>query len=84
MDILRQVQNGVDLPTKLMNTVHCRWQPLRFYLGEFVEQGLVEYSVPVEGEDMRRKKRYRITEKGEQFLSCLNEVQRLVGIGGAI
>ncbi len=79
-DILSQVKNGVELPTKIGYTTNCNWTQLGFYLNEFVEQGLVECSVPVEGEDMRKKKRYRITEKGEIVLSCLNEVRRLVGI----
>jgi predicted transcriptional regulator len=77
-DILNQIKNGVDLPTKIMYTVNCNWQQLVSYLDEFVERGLVEYSVPVG--DMRNKKRYRITEKGEDVLSCLNEVERLIGV----
>jgi DNA-binding PadR family transcriptional regulator len=51
-------------------------------LDEFVERGLVEYSVPVG--DMRNKKRYEITEKGEDGLSRLSEVRRLVGVEGVI
>jgi predicted transcriptional regulator len=77
-DILNQIKNGVDLPTKIMYTVNCNWQQLVSYLDEFVERGLVDYSVPVG--DMRNKKRYRITEKGEDVLSCLNEVERLIGV----
>ena len=81
-DILYQIKNGVDLPTRIMYTVNCNWGQLVSYLDEFVERGLVEYSVPVG--DVRNKKRYRITEKGEDVLRCLSEVRRLVGIESVI
>ena len=81
-DILFQIKNGVDLPTRIMYTVNCNWGQLVSYLDEFVKRGLVEYSVPVG--DTRNKKRYRITEKGEDVLNCLSEVRRLVGIEGVI
>ncbi len=82
-DILSQVKNGVELPTRIGYTTNCNWHQIDFYLNEFEDQGLVECSVPVEGEDMR-KKRYKITAKGEDVLICLNEVRRLVGIEGVI
>jgi len=69
VDILSQVKNGVECRTRIMYRVNSNWQQLGFYLNELVEQGLLEYSVPVEG-GMRNKKRYRITEKGEDVLSC--------------
>jgi predicted transcriptional regulator len=65
-----------------MYTVNCNWQQLVSYLDEFVERGLVDYSVPVG--DMRNKKRYRITEKGEDVLSCLSETRRLIGVKSVI
>ena len=68
VDILSQVKNGVECRTRIMYMVNSNWQQLGFYLNEFVEQGLVEYSVPVEGDI--RKKRYKITKKGEDALSC--------------
>ena len=82
VDILSQVKNGVECRTRIMYIVNSNWQQLGFYLNEFVERGLVEYSVPVGG-DMR-KKRYRITEKGEDVLRCLSEVRRLVGVESVI
>jgi predicted transcriptional regulator len=81
-DILFQIKNGVDLPTRIMYTVNCNWGQLVYYLDEFVKRGLVEYSVPVG--DMRNKKRYKVTEKGEDVLSCLSEVRRLVGVESVI
>jgi predicted transcriptional regulator len=48
-DILFQIKNGVDLPTRIMYTVNCNWAKLGSYLDKFVEQGLVEYSIPVRG-----------------------------------
>jgi predicted transcriptional regulator len=81
-DILYQVKSGIDLPTRIMYAVRCSWQQICSCLDELVRQGLVDYSVPVG--DMRKKKRYRITEKGEIALSCLSEVRRLVVVESVI
>ena len=78
-DILSQVKNGVESPTRLMYMANCNWQQLVLHLDASVEQGLLEYSAPVEG-NIRKKKRYRITEKGEEVLSYMNEVRHLAGM----
>jgi predicted transcriptional regulator len=79
-DVLRQIKNGVDTPTRISYSVNCNWQQLCFFLSEFVDQGLVECSAPIRVVGMRKMRRYRITPKGEEFLSYVIEVKRLVGV----
>ena len=81
-DVLRQIKNGVDTPSRISYSVNCNWQQLRLFLNEFVDQGIVVYSV--EGETSRKKKRYVITLKGEEFLSYMIEVSRLVGVENGV
>jgi len=81
-DVLRQIRNGVDTPTRISYSVNCNWQHLCFFLSEFVDQGLVVCLV--EGETLRKKKRYIITLKGEEFLSYINDVRCLVGVKNGV
>lgn len=78
-EVLRQIKNGVGTPTRISYSVNCNWQQLCLFLSEFVDQGFVECSVPIRVVDMRKMRRYRITSKGEELLSYVNEVRRLVG-----
>jgi predicted transcriptional regulator len=77
-DILYQVKSGIDLPTRIMYAVQYSWKPLCSYLDELARKGLVDYSVPAGGNG--GKKRYRITEKGEDYLSCLSEAKHLLSV----
>jgi predicted transcriptional regulator len=79
-DVLRQIRNGVDTPTRISYSVNCNYGHICFFLSEFVDQGLVECSVPIVLAGMRKTRRYRITPKGEEFLSHVNEVRHLVGV----
>ena len=79
-DVLRQIKNGVDTPTRISYSVNCNYGHVCFVLNEFVDLGLVECSVPIVLDGMRKTRRYRITPRGEEFLSHVDDVRHLVGI----
>jgi predicted transcriptional regulator len=81
-DVLSQIKNGIDTPSRISYSVNCNWQQLRLFLSEFVDQGLVVCLV--EGETSRKKKRYVITLKGEEVLSCVDNFRRLVGVENGV
>jgi predicted transcriptional regulator len=70
MDILTQVKNGVNLPTRIMYGTNLSWLSLNQVMKQLVTQGLIE-EYREETPDRRTKTTYRITERGDKFLEYL-------------
>jgi predicted transcriptional regulator len=72
MDILAQINNGVNIPTRIMYSSNLSWKPLQEVLQSLQSQGLIE-EYPIEKGDKRTKKAYRVSEKGNEVLRYFNK-----------
>jgi predicted transcriptional regulator len=77
INILEEIRNGVNIPTRIMYGANLSWKPLQQILKALVTQELIEESVAEEG-DKRSKKAYRVTEKGVNVLRYFNKAKELV------
>ena len=74
--ILRTIKNGVVKPTRIMYDSNLSWKPIKEMLQSFEEQGLIENRF--QGYDKRGRKQYYITQKGENFLFYLDQIEGLM------
>jgi predicted transcriptional regulator len=72
LDILRAVQMGEEIPTKIMSKSNTTWKQLQQGL-EFLEKNSFVRKLPVKNErfrrtDKRTRDKYRLTKRGESVL----------------
>ncbi|MCX6649582.1 MAG: helix-turn-helix transcriptional regulator [Candidatus Bathyarchaeota archaeon] len=77
IDILKEINNGVIIPTKIMYGANLSWKPLQQILKSLVNQELIEEFISENG-DKRTKKAYNLTEKGINVLRYFNKAKELV------
>lgn len=77
IDILKEINNGVIIPTKIMYGANLSWKPLQQILKSLVNQELIEEFTSENG-DKRTKKAYNLTEKGINVLRYFNKAKELV------
>ena len=79
IDILSEIKNGVNIPTRIMYSANLSWKPLCLMLDSLVNQGLIEDFYNDEG-DKRTKVYYQITEKGDNVLRYFNRAKDLLEV----
>lgn len=77
IDILEEIRNGVNIPTRIMYGANLSWKPLQNILKALVAQELIEECL-AEGGDKRTKTSYTLTEKGVNVLRYFNKAKELV------
>jgi predicted transcriptional regulator len=76
LKILAAVREGVDKPTRIMYAANMSWKPVQRILSHLVEQGLLEEVLNIKSRQSKR--RYQITEKGEQVLDYFEKAKDLL------
>ncbi len=79
VEVLSEIKKGEAKPTRIMYGANLSWKSLKEILASLVAQGLVEEVVLRRG-DKRTKKRYEITQKGENVLRYYNMVKGLIDV----
>jgi predicted transcriptional regulator len=79
IDILDEIKNGVNTPTRIMYSANLSWKPLCSILDSLVKQGLVEDIYSEEG-DKRTKVHYQIAENGDNVLRNFNRAEDLLKV----
>ena len=78
LKILAAVRQGVDKPTRIMYAANMSWKPVQRVLSHLVEQGLL---LEVLNTGSRQsKRRYQITEKGEQVLDYFEKAKDILSL----
>ena len=80
IDILSEIKNGVNIPTRIMYSANLSWRPLCTMLDSLVSQELIEDCSNEEGGDKRTKVYYKITEKGDNVLRYFNRAKDLLEV----
>jgi predicted transcriptional regulator len=78
MDILDVINEGENIPTRIMHSANLSWKPLQKMLNSLVSQELIVETE--ENHDRRTKKSYFITEKGESTLDFFNRAINVLEI----
>ena len=76
--VLKAVRAGMDKPTRIMYAANLSWKPTQRILDNMVDQGLLD--VTVERSDKRKKKRYKITENGENVIEYFDKAKDFVDL----
>ena len=76
--VLKAVRAGMDKPTRIMYAANLSWKPTQRILDNMVDQELLD--VTVERSDKRKKKRYRITEKGVNVIEYFDRAKEFVDL----
>jgi predicted transcriptional regulator len=79
VEVLSQIKQGERKPTRIMYSANLSWKSLKEILESLVSQGLIEEEL-VGRSSKRAKKRYEITDKGENVLEYYNVVSGLIEI----
>ncbi|MBN2336673.1 winged helix DNA-binding protein [Candidatus Bathyarchaeota archaeon] len=79
VEVLNQIKQGEKKPTRIMYSANLSWKSLKEILESLVAQGLVE-EVVVSRSSKRAKKRYDITQKGDNVLQYYSMVSDLIEI----
>jgi len=78
LKILAAVRQGVDKPTRIMYAANMSWKPVQRILSHLVEQGLLMEALNTESRQSKR--RYHITEKGEQVLDYFEKAKDILSL----
>jgi len=70
IDILQAISEGASRPTHIMYQSNLSWSPLRNFIKNLEEQGLVSSS------DVESRKNYTLTQKGARVLDTYANVRR--------
>lgn len=77
LDILEIVKSGVNKPTNIMYKCNLSWIPMQDILASLTERELIEIV------EKGKKRTYKITERGRELLTYLeNVLDMLVTTGG--
>jgi predicted transcriptional regulator len=77
--VLNQIKNGETKPTRIMYGANLSWKSLKEILVSLVAQGFVK-EVLINTDGRKTKKRYEITDKGENVLQVYSKVCSLIEI----
>jgi len=76
VDVLTEINNGVNLPTKIMYGANMSWNTLMETLEMLKAQGFIEEHT-IDGKK-RSRRRYTLTGKGNKVLSYLKKVKEIL------
>ena len=68
--------SGVSKPTRIMYSVNLSWEPTRKILASLVDQGFLKKIEKPGGK--RKKRKYVITEKGENAVKYFEDGKKLL------
>lgn len=79
VDILAEIMNGAQKPTKIMYAANLSYKPLKNILQSLLDQGLIEEE---DGriKDKRTKVKYCLTQKGLNVVRYYSKAKDLVEV----
>jgi len=76
LNILSNIRNGMDKPTRIMYAANMSWKPVQKILSSLREQGLIEMRMNPKSRQSR--KRYVIKQKGITLLDYFAKANEIV------
>ena len=72
LDVLKVIKKRIQKPTLIMYKCNLSWEPMKGILESLIAQGLVVMK------EMGNRKRYEITERGENVLRYFSKAKELI------
>ena len=79
VDILTEIMNGSNKPTKIMYGANLSYKPLKEILQSLLDQGLIEEKIG-KIKDKRTKVNYLLTQKGLNVVRYYSKAKNLIEI----
>lgn len=79
VDILTEVMNGSNKPTKIMYGANLSYKPLKKILKSMLTQGLLD-EVDGTSKDKRTKVTYTVTQKGMNVVRYYSKAKNLIEV----
>jgi predicted transcriptional regulator len=79
VDILNEIMNGVNKPTKIMYGANLSYKPLKEILHSMLDQGLITENAG-SSKDKRTKFTYELTTKGVNVVRYYSKAKNLIEI----
>jgi predicted transcriptional regulator len=79
VDILNEIMDGVDKPTKIMYGANLSYKPLKEILQSMLDQGLITENAGSK-KDKRTKVTYELTTKGVNVVRYYSKAKNLIEI----
>lgn len=79
VDILTEVMNGSNKPTKIMYGANLSYKPLKVILQSMLDQGLIDEDAGTK-KDKRTKVTYKVTQKGMNVVRYYSKAKNLIEI----
>ena len=79
VDVLSEIMNGANKPTKIMYGANLSYKPLKNILKSLLNQGLIEEEVG-KIKDKRTKVKYILTHKGVNVVRYYSKAKDLIEI----
>ena len=79
VDILNEIMDGVDKPTKIMYGANLSYKPLKEILHSMLDQGLIKENAGT-SKDKRTKVTYELTKKGVNVVRYYSKAKNLIEI----
>ncbi len=79
VDILTEVMNGSNKPTKIMYGANLSYKPLKKILQSMLDQGLIDERDGT-SKDKRTKVTYEVTQKGMNVVRYYSKAKNLIEI----
>jgi predicted transcriptional regulator len=79
VDILTEVMNGSEKPTKIMYGANLSYKPLKKILQSMLDQGLINELAGTR-KDKRTKVTYEVTQKGMNVVRYYRKAKNLIEI----
>lgn len=79
VDILNEIMDGVDKPTKIMYGANLSYKPLKEILHSMLDQGLITENAG-SSKDKRTKVTYELTTKGVNVVRYYSKAKNLIEI----
>ena len=79
VDVLTEIMNGAQKPTKIMYAANLSYKPLKDILKSLLDQGLIEETDGII-KDKRTKVKYILTHKGINVVKYYSRAKDLVEV----
>jgi predicted transcriptional regulator len=79
VDILTEVMNGSNKPTKIMYGANLSYKPLKKILQSMLDQGLIDERDGT-SKDKRTKVTYEVTQKGMNVVRYYSKAKNLIEV----
>ena len=79
VDILTEVMNGSNKPTKIMYGANLSYKPLKKILQSMLDQGLID-EMDGTPKDKRTKVTYQVTQKGMNVVRYYSKAKNLIEV----